>query len=215
MILAIRWAFFMFGLVLFSLGISLTINMKHLGIQPWDVLNVALHNKFGLSIGTWSVMIGIVLVCISWVLDKSYVKIGTFLNIIIIGFFVDVFLWLDFLPKATHTWTDIVVITSGAALIGLAGGMYNAAGLGSGPRDGFMLSISDKLNVSISRVRITVEIIVLAIGFVLGGPVFLFTFLLTFIQSPIFQYFYLKFKKIIGQLEANQLGKRMPSTMAK
>src|SRR5699024_10255369 len=120
MILATRWAFFGFGLILFSLGIAMTVNMQHLGIQPWDVLSVGLTNKFGLSIGTWSIIIGMILVCISLVLDKSYVKIGTFLNIIVIGFFVDFFLWLDFLPQQSNLVVDIIVITTGAALIGVA-----------------------------------------------------------------------------------------------
>ena len=64
--------------------------------------------------------------------------------------------------------------------------MYVAAGIGAGPRDGFMLTISDKTGLSISRARIIVECIVLVIGFMLGGPVFIVTFLYTFIQSQSF-----------------------------
>lgn len=217
MILMIRLTFFLIGLILFSLGISMTINMQYLGLQPWDILNVALYQKFGLSVGTWSIIVGMILVTISWFLDRTYVRIGTFLNIIIIGSFVDFFLWLDFLPKASHTWTDVVVMISGAALIGFAGGMYNSGGIGAGPRDGFMLSLSDKLNVSISKVRITIEILVVLIGLALGGPVFIFTFILTFVQSPIFQYSYHGFRKLISYIEFRYDTKKghMPSTMAK
>lgn len=217
MILAMRWAFFIIGLIFFSLGISITVKMQHLGLLSWDILNVALFEKIGLSIGSWSIIIGLILVCISWVLDKSYVKVGTFLNILLIGSFVDFFLWLDFLPEATHTWTDVVVIVSGVSIMGVAGGLYNAGGLGSGPRDGFMLSISEKLNMSISKVRIIIEIIVILIGLVLGGPVFVFTFILTFVQSPIFQYAYLGFKKVIHQMELREQYKKehVTSTVVK
>ncbi|WP_368652693.1 YitT family protein [Ornithinibacillus sp. 4-3] len=203
MVFAVRFAFFIFGLILFSLGIAITVNMQHLGLQPWDVLSVALTNRFGLSFGTWSIIIGIILVCVAWILDRSYVKIGTFLNIIVIGLFVDLFLWLDFLPKETNIFIDSIVIIVGTSIVGFAGGLYNAAGLGSGPRDGFVLSIAEKLNRSISKVRIVIEITVVLIGFALGGPVFIFTFLLTFIQSPIFQYFYLKFREVIRRLDEN------------
>ena len=85
----------------------------------------------------------------------------------------------------------------GIVLMGVGGGLYNAAGLGSGPRDGFMLSISDKTGYSIGRVRITVELIALVIGLIIGGPVFVFTFLFTFIQSPIFEYSYIRFNQIV------------------
>lgn len=203
----IRWSFYILGLILFSFGISLTIKVQHLGIHPWDVLNVALYNKVGLSIGSWAIIFSILLIVISWILDKSYIKIGTFLNAILIGVFVDLFLWIDLLPDASFTWTDILVILSGIVVMGIGGGMYNAAGVGSGPRDGFMLSIADKLRAPIGRIRIITESVVLVIGFLLGGPVFLFTIIFTFIQSPLFQYSYLKLSNFIRRLESKYFKK--------
>jgi uncharacterized membrane protein YczE len=50
-----------------------------------------------------------------------------------------------------------------------------------------MLSLSEKTGFSISRVRIMMECFVLFIGLLIGGPVFIFTFVYTFIQSPIYQ----------------------------
>src|SRR5690625_4718578 len=97
-LLFIRWGFFLGGLIIFSLGISITINVQNLGLHPWDVLSVALFDKLGFSIGTWNIIIGFILISICFVLDKSYIKIGTFLNAVIVGVFVDFYLWLDFLP---------------------------------------------------------------------------------------------------------------------
>lgn len=199
MVLIRRWSLFTFGLIIFSLGISLTINMQHMGIHPWDVLTVAFYEKMGLSIGTWGILIGIVLIGISYILDKSYIKIGTFLNAFIIGIFIDIFLKLNFLPQATNSWLDILFITLGIVIMGIGGGMYNAGGVGSGPRDGFMLSISDKTGIAIGRVRMITESSILVLGLILGGPVFVFTFVFTFIQSPIFQYSYLAFSRFVDR----------------
>jgi len=196
-----RIALFLIGNTVFSLGISITINMQHLGIHPWDVLSVGLFNLFGLSIGSWNIIVGILLIIVSLILDRSYVKIGTLFNAFLIGAFVDLYLWLDFLPKATHTWTDIIMIIIGIMIMGTGGGLYNAAGIGSGPRDGFMLSIADKTGVAIGRVRIITETSVLLLGLLIGGPVFIFTFIFTFIQSPIFQFVYLKFVGYLEKLE--------------
>ncbi len=207
----IRWSVYFMGLVIFSCGITMTIYMQHLGIHPWDVLNVAMYEKIGLTIGSWNIIFSFLLIIVSWILDKSYIKIGTFLNAILIGAFVDFYMWLDFLPKATHTWLDIFIILLGIMVMGIGGGIYNAAGVGSGPRDGFMLSISDKTKQPIGRVRIIVESLVLVIGLILGGPVFIVTFLFTFIQSPIFQFVYLKLSKRIEQFECNQKRKRSVS----
>ncbi|MUK88930.1 hypothetical protein GMD78_11045 [Ornithinibacillus sp. L9] len=200
----IRWTFFIVGLIFFSLGISVTINVQHLGVHPWDVLSVGLFEKIGLSIGTWNILIGMMLIIVTWVLDKSYIKLGTFLNAFIVGSFVDLFLWLDFLPKATHTWIDMITMLVGIVLMGIAGGVYNAARVGSGPRDGFMLSVSEKLGAPIRRVRIITESSVLVGGLLLGGPVFVFTFIFTFIQSPLFQYAYLHFVRLIDRLSAEE-----------
>lgn len=197
----IRCAVFLFGLTIFSLGISITINVQHLGIHPWDVLNVALFEQIGLSIGSWNIIIGIGLICTSLILDRTHVKLGTFLNAFIVGSFVDLYLWLDFLPKASHTWVDMIIILSGIVLMGVGGGIYNSAGVGSGPRDGFMLSISDRTGYSIGRVRIITESLVLVVGIIIGGPVFVFTFIFTFIQSPIFQFIYLKFVQYLERVE--------------
>ncbi|MDY0395847.1 hypothetical protein RWE15_17470 [Virgibacillus halophilus] len=89
----------------------------------------------------------------------------------------------------------------------MGGGLYNAAEIGAGPRDGFMLSISEKLSAPIARVRIITESSVLVFGFLLGGPVFIFSIIFTFIQSPIFQSTYLHFNRIIEKITAGRIKK--------
>lgn len=188
----IRYTFYFSGLICFGLGAAFSIKVKYLGLHPWDVLNVALFDKFGLSIGSWSIIVGLLLIGISLIVSKKYVNIGTFLNALLIGPIMDFFLWLDILPDATNTWADYLILVTGIVLIGLGGGLYVSGGVGAGPRDGFMLSISERLRWSVSKARILVESIVLVIGFLLGGPVFWVTFIYTFLLSPIFQ-FSLKF----------------------
>lgn len=99
---------------------------------------------------------------------------------------MDFFLWTDILPDATHTWIDYLILLCGIIITGIGGGMYVAGGIGAGPRDGFMLFISDKTKLSVSKARITVESIILVIGYLLGGPAYLVSIFYTFIQSPVF-----------------------------
>lgn len=199
---------FFIGNIIFALGITITIKVQHLGLHPWDVLSVGLYEKFGLSIGSWNIIVGILLVSVSLILDRTYVRVGTLFNVILIGSLIDLYLWLDFLPNPTYTWLDSITIIIGIVLMGIGGGIYNGAGIGSGPRDGFMLSISDKTGISIGKVRIITETLVLVIGWIIGGPVFIFTFIFTFIQSPIFQYVYLRLVKYLEEIELKHKGKR-------
>ena len=197
----IRYTFFFIGLICFGLGVAFSVKVKYLGLHPWDVLNVALFEHFGFSIGTWSIIVGLVLIGISLLVSKKYVNIGTFLNALLIGPIMDLFLWLDILPDASNNWTDYLLLLLGISLTGLGGGLYVSGGVGAGPRDGFMLSISERFRLSVVKARIIVELIVLAIGFLLGGPVFWVTFVYTLILSPIFQFSLKFFTRLRAKLE--------------
>ncbi|WP_040346102.1 YczE/YyaS/YitT family protein [Neobacillus bataviensis] len=192
-----QYFLFFLGLTFFGLGNAIAVKVKYVGLHPWEVLNVALYQHFGLTIGTWGVICGLVLIIISLFVARNYISLGTILNALCIGPIMDFFLWLDILPKATNTWLDYLILLSGIVITGIGGGMYVAAGIGAGPRDGFMLSISDKTRLSVSQARMIVESFVLVIGFLLGGPVFIATFLYTFIQSPVFQRSLMLFKVLV------------------
>src|SRR5699024_11241051 len=121
------------------------------GIHPWDVLNVGLFETFGFSIGTWNIIIGFTLIGVALILDRTYVKAGTFFNAVIVGSFVDFYLWLDILPQPTHIWTDILIMGLGIVVMGAGGGIYTATGIGSGSQDGVMLFYLVKSNISIGN----------------------------------------------------------------
>ncbi|MGE6376658.1 YczE/YyaS/YitT family protein [Peribacillus muralis] len=193
----LRYFFLFSGFLLFGLGTALAIQVSYLGLHPWDVLNVALYARHGLTIGSWGIICGLVLVSISFVVDRSYINIGTFLNALLIGPIIDFFLWANILPEASHEWTDYMILLAGIVITGVGGGLYVAAGIGAGPRDGFMLSLADKTRLSVSQARVIVESLVLLIGFLLGGPIFVMTFVYTFIQSPAFQYSLAFFRKLL------------------
>ncbi|MEH7013842.1 YitT family protein [Neobacillus niacini] len=194
---AIQYLLFFLGLTFFGLGNAIAVKVKYVGLHPWEVLNVALYQHFGLTIGTWGVICGLFLIVISFFTARKYISIGTFLNALLIGPIMDFFLWLKILPEATNSWIDYLILLGAIVITGIGGGMYVAAGLGAGPRDGFMLSISNKTKLSVSQARILVESFVLIIGFILGGPVFIATFLYTFIQSPVFQKSLMLFNSLV------------------
>lgn len=196
----IKLMFFFVGLFIFSYGIAMAITVKYLGISPWDVLNISLFMRFGFTIGTWNIIVGLLLISATFLINRKYINIGTFLNAVLVGVFVDLFLYYQLLPSASNLYLDISLLLSGIILMGIGGGMYSAAGIGAGPRDGLMLAISEKTALSISKVRIMMECLILLIGLGIGGPVFIFTFIYTFIQSPIYQKCFLLCRKWINKL---------------
>src|SRR5699024_12591240 len=99
-------------------------------VYVWVVLIFGLFETFGFSICTWNIYIGFTLIGVAFILDRTDVKAGTFFNAVIVGSFVDLYLWLDILPQPTHTWTDILIMGLGIVVMGAGGGIYNAPGIG-------------------------------------------------------------------------------------
>lgn len=164
-----RWLFFIAGLIILAFGISLTIKGQLLGIGPWDVLHVGLYLNLGLTIGSWSIISGLVIVLGTVIGTKSFPKIGTWLNMILVGLFIDFFNWL--LPDLTHYFGQTIFFVAGVLIMGLGVGIYVAPNMGAGPRDSVMILIVEKTGWTVKRVRTGIEILVAIIGWVLGGPI--------------------------------------------
>jgi uncharacterized membrane protein YczE len=77
--------------------------------------------------------------------------------------------------KALGTPTNVVAQTFevliGILLVGLASALYITCNVGSGPRDGLMTGLNERTGIRIGRVRTGIEVIVLTIGWLLGGVV--------------------------------------------
>lgn len=166
--LYIRWVFFIVGMMFLALGISLTIRGALLGIGPWDMLHVGLFINFGLTVGIWSILSGLILVLGTSLYLKRWPLIGTWLNMILVGVFTDIFLWL--LPTVSHPVIQTLLFIGGVAVMGFGVGMYIAANIGAGPRDTLMLVLVEKTGWTVKRVRTLLEIVVGIIGWSLGGP---------------------------------------------
>lgn len=159
----------MVGMMFLALGIALTIRGNILGIAPWDVFHVGLFMNFGLSIGMWSILSGLLLVLGTSLYSKRWPLIGTWLNMILVGLFTDVFLWL--LPAVSHPTVQTVLFISGVGVMGLGVGMYIASNVGAGPRDSLMLILMEKTGWTVKRVRTLLEVVVAIFGWLLGGPI--------------------------------------------
>ena len=83
----------------------------------------------------------------------------------------------------------MLLLGSGIVLNGIAGGLYIGSQLGPGPRDGLMTGFARRTGLSIRLVRTTIEVVVLGVGWLLGGPVGLGTVLYAVSIGPLVQFF--------------------------
>lgn len=155
-----------------SLGIALVIKAD-LGSAPWDVLHIGLTDQLGLTIGTWTILLGFLLLLLAAIIEKELPKLGAWLNMLFVGVFVDIFLIILETPETLIF--KMVMLIIGILIMGFGVGVYISPRCGAGPRDSLMLAISQRTKLTVAQVRIMMEVSVLFIGWILGGPVFIGT----------------------------------------
>ncbi|WP_462419753.1 YczE/YyaS/YitT family protein [Salinicoccus sp. Marseille-QA3877] len=182
-----RWIFFVTGMIILSLGVTLTIKGRLLGLAPWDVLHYGLWQTFGLTIGSWSIIVGAVIVIFTAVALKRLPKLGVYINMFTIGIFIDIFNFL--LPDVDGWIMHVLVFTVGLFVMAFGIAFYITPNLGAGPRDTLMLFFIEKFNLKLSSARNLMEIFALVAGFLLGGPVFIGTIIIVFLLGKAIEKF--------------------------
>ncbi|MGM0752879.1 MAG: YczE/YyaS/YitT family protein [Bacillota bacterium] len=204
--LVLRWSFFFTGLLVLAFGISLTIKGKDLGIGPWDVFHYGLFKQLGLTIGTWSIIAGFVILFVTGIGTKSFPKVGAFINMLLIGIFIDLFNYI--LPDPQSLLAQSIVFAIGIVVIGYGIGLYVSADLGAGPRDSLMLLVVEKTGWKVQWVRNGMEIIVFFFGWLLGGPVGIGTVIIALGLGSIVGFSLPQSKKLLHFLLMRQMTKR-------
>ena len=158
------------GLVLYAASIAMVVHAG-LGSMPWDVLTQGLVRHTGLSFGAVTLVTGVVVLA-CWIPLRQRPGLGTVANVIVISVLVDPFFAvLDRLPDPLPIGARIALAAAGIVLNGIATGLYVGARLGPGPRDGLMTGLVRRTGRSVRLVRTTIEVVVVAAGWALGGTV--------------------------------------------
>jgi len=156
-----------FGLAVFGLGDSLLVQ-GNVGNAPWTVFSQGLTLKTGMSIG-WATFVISVFVLLIWIPLNEKPGFGTLSNIVLIATFIEVGTTL--FPKQNSVISGITLSLIGIAMVGFGSALYITCGLGPGPRDGAMTGIHYKTGIRVGRVRLGIEVVVLIIGWLMGGTV--------------------------------------------
>jgi uncharacterized membrane protein YczE len=120
-----RYGFFFLGLWIMSLGVAFTVQ-SNLGVAPWDVLHIGLSRVTTLSIGFWVIVIGFILVVITSLLTRQLPALGTLLNMVSIGIFIDIILFFQLVPAVHNWWIRLLFLVIGIVLLCFGGGLYIA-----------------------------------------------------------------------------------------
>ncbi len=171
------------GLLLYGISMALIIRSA-LGNMPWDVLHQGLADRLDRSIGTVAIAVG-ALVLLAWIPLRQRPGLGTVSNVVVLGLALDATLAVVAAPSSLPP--RIALLVGGVLLNGVATAAYIGVRLGPGPRDGLMTGLVARTGGSVRLVRTTIEVTVVACGWLLGGTLGLGTVLYAVAIGPLVQ----------------------------
>jgi uncharacterized protein len=184
-----RLLFWLLGVVILSLGASLTIK-SNIGVGAWDALNVGLSRIYGLTVGSFVIIIGIIILFVNAILLKSrpeYLAVFTFF---IIGSLIDFWMLVALKNFEPNEYIlKLVILILGLLIIGLGVAMYIQPKFPLNPLDNFMMGISKRFGVSLVVAKTIGELIALVLALIVKGPIGFGTIIVTVGIGPSIQLF--------------------------
>lgn len=157
------------GLAVSAVGITLMLQ-ANIGLEPWSVLQQGMSKTFGITYGTAASLVGAAVIAIAFFCGESF-GIGTLANIFVCPLLIDALLYLNWIPLFEGLAAGLAALLAGMELLALGTWMYMKSALGSGPRDALMVVLARKTHRSVGVCRAAVEVVIVLIGWRLGGQV--------------------------------------------
>lgn len=173
-----RFISLIFGLSLYALGIAIMMK-ANLGFAPWDVFHQGISNMAGITIGNANILVGLI-ICVIVALAGEKLGLGTILNMLLIGFFLDRILQFDLVPQMSGIFPGLIMMVVGLFVVAVATFFYLESGFGPGPRDGLMVVLERRTGLPVGLCRSILESLIVFLGWLMKGPVGLGTILAAF-----------------------------------
>ena len=201
--LFVRYVKLMIGLFICAVGQNLFLYCD-LGMNPWNVFHQGLSLHLPITIGQASQIVGFVIIFVC-MFFKIFPGIATILNMYFIGFFVDLIINSNIMSTPDTFVGKVIMCISGVVVLSFGMFLYMNQELGAGPRDGFMLAITQRTRFKVGVIRNTMEITVLVVGIILGGKFGVGTIIASVLSGPSLQKIFKVFKVNPKELKQENL----------
>lgn len=184
------------GLTIAHLGVTLFIQAD-LGADPFNVLIQGIYRSvpwppfLDFSHGRTHMLICFLIIGILLFADRSYVKIGTVICMVLGGPIIDIFTGLldDVVNHSLPVPVRIVLLVAGCVILAFGMTIVIKSEAGTGPNDLVAVVISEKMKKPFGIVRILTDVSFVAAGFCLGGTFGIGTVICAFLVGPVAQIF--------------------------
>ncbi|WP_324728127.1 YitT family protein [Lysinibacillus fusiformis] len=202
-----KYVFYVIGIFILTLGISLTIQ-SNLGTSPFDALLVGLSKNIGLTVGSWEIILAIILIGCNAILTKQRPEFLGFITAFITGIGIDMWLFLLHNELTPVAWySQVVCFGVGLVVIGLGTATYLHTNFAPIPVDRLTLLIKELTKRSIFFARTTIYTLFLVLALIVKGPIGFGTIITVCLGGFILHFF----MPITGSILDNILHRSAPS----
>lgn len=158
------------GLIIAHLGVTMFL-LTDLGADPFNVMIQGLSGKLPISHGVTHMCICFLVIIILLFVERSVIKIGTIVCMVLGGPIIDGFTFLlkNVIYGEQPLWLRVIVVVLACVILAFGMTIVICSEAGTGPNDLVAVVISEKTKKKFGIVRVIVDFTFFLIGLVLGG----------------------------------------------
>ncbi|UKJ47545.1 YitT family protein [Lysinibacillus sp. ACHW1.5] len=184
-----KYVFYVVGILILTLGIPLTIQSK-LGTSPFDALLVGLSKNVGLTVGSWEIILALLLIGSNSLLARQRPEILGLVTALITGIGIDMWLFLLHDIVSPDLWfSQVVCFTIGLVVVGLGTATYLHTNFAPIPVDRLTLIIKELTRKTVFFSRTLIYILFLMLAIIFNGPIGVGTLLTVCLGGYILHFF--------------------------
>ncbi|MDU5110689.1 MAG: YitT family protein [Clostridium sp.] len=185
-----RIILFVVGIMILTLGVALTVKAD-LGVGTWDSVNVGLSNRFGLSVGTFSFIIAIIMTIIAAILRNGKFNLYTLGTALVLSSFTDFWLFVvNKLPLGDSYISRVVYFLLGILILSMGLAIYLTPNLAPNSLDDCMMAFRNKFNLSVGMAKLVTDGVGIIFAILVGGPIGIGTIVIILSVAPLVNIFF-------------------------
>ena len=203
--LAIRIAFYVFGSAIIAFGCAVYL-LSDTGNDCFNVFMHGVAKTLHIPYSASHIGINVVILFFLLLFGRSYIKIGTFVSLFIMGPVTDLTVLLlgDILTTELPYLLRLFIASFSLPITSLGLAIIISANVGIGPNDLLSVFLSERFNLKYRWVRVCVDITWVVLGWLLGGTAGIMTVAAAFLVGPISSFFLKPLGRLLDRLIAKQ-----------
>jgi len=182
------WA--VLGVAVLAFGSAVLLSAD-VGVDPFTAANIGASSHLGVELGAYQLAVNAVLLVPIILGARRYIGVGTVINMVLTGFFVQWFaaVLAPVVPDPPTHLLQAVLFVVGIVFFTAGASAYMTAGVGMSPYDALAPMVVDRTAWPYRAVRVVQDLTFVGIAILLGGPVGVGTVMTAFFTGPLIDFF--------------------------